>query len=377
MLGDLGVEVVHQHPQRRLGLPAPARSARCRGAAWMGRSWVAFVGRACRDHQRALRSLLRRRTGRHRTRPARRRPRSRATGIGRARARRRRARSSRRYDGAGRWRGDVPAVAPRVRRSRPRAAVSSSIARTRVRPSTDRRSLRAADQPIDTWSSCIALDGIESTLAGHRQPLELGDDRRLGVLGDHQAAVDARVVGQERRQAVVARAGRGTGRCAARTWRRRRRRRSPGSRARRRPARRGSCRWTRPGRRRRDQHDRVVDGAGQLAAGDGGGVRRRCRARRRAPAASSAASRRPAPGGSGPRGGWPSRRSRRARARRLAADSAWPSCGRSACRSAAKTRSVPICASTLIAAAMSAVRSSMPQVGDREHQHRRACRRCR
>ena len=28
------------------------------------------------------------------------------------------------------------------------------------------RSLRAADQPIDTWSSCIADDGIESTLAG-------------------------------------------------------------------------------------------------------------------------------------------------------------------------------------------------------------------
>ncbi len=28
------------------------------------------------------------------------------------------------------------------------------------------RSLRAADQPIETWSSCIALLGIESTLAG-------------------------------------------------------------------------------------------------------------------------------------------------------------------------------------------------------------------
>ena len=31
---------------------------------------------------------------------------------------------------------------------------------------SERRSLRAADQPIDTWSSCMALDGIESTLAG-------------------------------------------------------------------------------------------------------------------------------------------------------------------------------------------------------------------
>ena len=40
------------------------------------------------------------------------------------------------------------------------------MATTRPRPSTERRSLRAADQPIDTWSSCIALDGIESTEAG-------------------------------------------------------------------------------------------------------------------------------------------------------------------------------------------------------------------
>ena len=47
-----------------------------------------------------------------------------------------------------------------------RAAVSTSIATTRVSPSTERRSLRAADQPIETWSSCIALEGIESTLAG-------------------------------------------------------------------------------------------------------------------------------------------------------------------------------------------------------------------
>ena len=42
----------------------------------------------------------------------------------------------------------------------------------------------------------------------------------------------------------------------------------------------------------------------------------------------------------------------------LAADAAWPGCGRSACRSAAKTRSVPSWPSTLIAAATSAVRSS-------------------
>ncbi len=45
-------------------------------------------------------------------------------------------------------------------------------------------------------------------------------------------------------------------------------------------------------------------------------------------------------------------------ARMFAAAIAWPGCGRSACRSAAKTRSVPSVASTLIAAVTSAVRSS-------------------
>lgn len=40
------------------------------------------------------------------------------------------------------------------------------MARTRARPSTARRSLRAAAHPIETWSSCMALLGIESTLAG-------------------------------------------------------------------------------------------------------------------------------------------------------------------------------------------------------------------
>ena len=53
-----------------------------------------------------------------------------------------------------------------ARSSMPRAAVSSSMASTRVSPSTDARSLRAPDQPIETWSSCIAELGIESTLAG-------------------------------------------------------------------------------------------------------------------------------------------------------------------------------------------------------------------
>ncbi len=40
------------------------------------------------------------------------------------------------------------------------------MASTRASPSTAVRSLRADAQPIETWSSCRALDGIESTLAG-------------------------------------------------------------------------------------------------------------------------------------------------------------------------------------------------------------------
>ena len=48
----------------------------------------------------------------------------------------------------------------------PREAVKSSIARTWASASTAVRSLRAADQPIETWSSCIALLGMLSTDAG-------------------------------------------------------------------------------------------------------------------------------------------------------------------------------------------------------------------
>ena len=47
--------------------------------------------------------------------------------------------------------------------------------------------------------------GIESTEAGSGEPLELGHDRRLGVLRDHVAGVDARVRGQEGIEPAVAR----------------------------------------------------------------------------------------------------------------------------------------------------------------------------
>ena len=53
-----------------------------------------------------------------------------------------------------------------LRSARARALASSSMASTSQKASSDVRSLRAACQPIDTWSSCIPDDGIESTLAG-------------------------------------------------------------------------------------------------------------------------------------------------------------------------------------------------------------------
>lgn len=52
------------------------------------------------------------------------------------------------------------------RSSTARAAAYSSTATTLVSPSTAVRSLRAADQPMETWSSCIADDGMESADAG-------------------------------------------------------------------------------------------------------------------------------------------------------------------------------------------------------------------
>ena len=179
--------------------------------------------------------------------------------------------------------------------------------------------------------------------------------------------VDAGVVGEERRQPVVAGLVEQAVGAALADATPRRRRRWRGSRARSRPGRRGSCRCdsTRPSA----STTGLSTAAAQLAAGDRGGVRRGCRGRRRAPAGRSAASRRPGPGCSRPAVRGHDRRSRPASSRMLAADAAWPGCGRRACRSAAKTRSVPSSASTLIAAAMSAVSSRRAQVGDGQHQH--------
>ena len=160
---------------------------------------------------------------------------------------------------------------------------------------------------METWSSCMAELGIESTDAGTASRLSSDDDRGLGVLGDHVAGVDAGVVGEERRQAV--RAGHVEHPVGAALGHAR----DVGDRDGEEVQHVGDRRAVEvavgldPAVR---QHDRVVDGGGQLTVGDGRGVRRRCPARRRAPAASSAASRRPARGCSPGRGGWPRSRSR-------------------------------------------------------------------
>src|SRR4029453_14310597 len=52
------------------------------------------------------------------------------------------------------------------RKSSARAATSSSTARTWARFARLARSLRAAAHPMETWSSCMAEVGIESALAG-------------------------------------------------------------------------------------------------------------------------------------------------------------------------------------------------------------------
>ena len=218
----------------------------------------------------------------------------------------------------------------------PRAAVSTSTASTRVSPSTERRSLRAADQPIETWSSCIARrrdrvdarpgtasrfssetiaawvycaimwpestpgssarNGGRPWLRGRvEEPVGAPLADRGDVGGDDRQEVEH--VGDRRAVEVAVGLDPAV------------RRSPPGCRRRRR------ARGRRPARRGR-----------------------RCRGRRRAPAASSAASRRPGPGCTPGRGGWPRSPSRPAARAGWRRDAAWPGCGRSACRSAAKTR---------------------------------------
>ena len=157
VLGDLGVEVVHQHPQRGLGLPRAGAQRRCRGrrgwagARWWDEWWSCELSDRC----------LRRQSGRRRRRRGRRRPRSPGT----------------------RWRSGPGPWTPFARSSATTAAVAGagSSGRAQVeraggghhldghdagQPVDGAAQLAGGDQPIETWSSCMALEGMESTLAG-------------------------------------------------------------------------------------------------------------------------------------------------------------------------------------------------------------------
>ena len=201
-------------------------------------------------------------------------------------------------DGAGRRR---PARSG-ARRSRARAAVRISIASTRVSPSSARRSLRAACQPIETWSSCIAEDGIESTLAGTASRLSsltipaavywaiMWPESTPGVVGEERRQPVAAGGVEEPVGAPLAHAGDVGDRDGEEVEH---------------VADRGAVEVAVGLDPAVEGDHRVVDGGGELAVGDGGGVGERCRGRRRAPAGRSAASRRPARGCTPGRGGWP------------------------------------------------------------------------
>src|SRR5262249_50806917 len=143
VLGNLGVEVVLQHPQRGFLRPIPAgqlstarrANGRLHASSPVMDSAAAFAPPDFTKAVAASISGARKRSG---------------PGPGSAAA-----------TAAVAWAGMIGA-----RSAAPRAAVISSIASTCASPSIAVRSLRPADQPIDTWSSCIADDGIESTEAG-------------------------------------------------------------------------------------------------------------------------------------------------------------------------------------------------------------------
>ena len=92
-----------------------------------------------------------------------------------------------------------------ARRSSARAAVSTSIGDHPGQP-VDRRGAACGrpTSPSRRGPPASRWTGSSRRCAGHGEPLQLGDDRGLGVLRDHVPAVDARVVGEERRQPVAA-----------------------------------------------------------------------------------------------------------------------------------------------------------------------------
>ena len=245
-----------------------------------------------------------------------------------------------------------------------RAAAVSSTARIRRRLSTATRSLRAAPQPIDTWSSCIALVGSESTAAG-------AASRRFSAT--IAAWVYWAIISPESTPGSAARNGGSPCERLASSSRSVRRSliepTSAAAIARKSQASATGAPWKLPHDSTRPSGSTIGLSIAERARPRRPSARgRRCRGRRRGPAACSESSRRPAPAGR-PRGGWRRSPSRRAAGAGSPALAAWPGCGRSAIRSAAKARSVPSSASVLIAAATSASAQQAIDVGEGEHEH--------
>ena len=233
----LGVEVVHEHPQRGLGLPECGGEVGSAGGVEGGGAWC---GRACEVSIKETAASTTARTD------------VAAGGLEvggevacRARGRGCRARAAGREDRPrDRGRPAAGRAGPsRGRRSGSRCRASASGRRRRD------GSLRAACQPIDTWSSCMADDGMESTLAGTARRLS-SETRAAACTGRSCCRSPRRGRGRGTRAGRCCARRRGSGRCGARSWWRCRRRRSPGSRGRSPRVRRGSCRSSPRGRRR-------------------------------------------------------------------------------------------------------------------------------
>ena len=176
VLGDVRVEVVVQHPQR--GFLRPAEAFELEG---LGHASSPVTDSAARRAPPLLTNSVAASISGARKR----------SGPGPGRCSSTAAVASAGSSGARSW--------------MPRAAVSSSIASTCDEP-VDRAPQLAPGGPAHRDVVLLhrrARDAVHAR--GRGEALELGHQRRLRVLGDHQPGVDTRVVGQERRQAVAAR----------------------------------------------------------------------------------------------------------------------------------------------------------------------------
>ena len=161
LLGDVGIEVVHQHAQRRLGEPALGRRASCRAARGSGGRCRCGSWRPRHVQRRAGRS----RPAASTTAPLRISARRRLQVGMEVRGRRRDAAPARRSSVAHRF--ERRARAQRRDGSRSPARRPAARCRSRV-PALSAMSIRrrAPCAAIETWSSWLAEVGIESTLAG-------------------------------------------------------------------------------------------------------------------------------------------------------------------------------------------------------------------